>query len=338
MNKKNKIIIIIFVFFLLILAGLFYFRYQVYYSHGKFSGTKTLEIAKGDGNKEVARKLKEVNLISGEIYFYYYIKSQKLSDKIMPNSYELSGNMTIPEIIQTITNDEEKFLKITFPEGFTARQMAEKLTASGLPGQEFLQIVNNPGELKKRYGYLTPEDIKTLEGYLFPDTYFFKKDIKVENIIGRLLDTFDEKLTKEMRQDITEQKKTIKEVIIMASIVEKEVQTETDMKTVGGIFWNRMANGQRLESDAPLSYILQDTNDQHSGKDLELDSPYNTYRNIGLPPTPISNPGINAISGAIYPTASKYNFFLTVTIDGKKKVIYSATFDEHVANRHKYGL
>lgn len=335
---KKKIIIISVAIFLFILAGVFYFRYLVYYSHGKFSGTKTLEIAKGDGNKEVATKLKEANLISGEIYFYYYIKSQKLLSKIMPNTYELSGNMTIPEIVQTITNSEEKFIKITFPEGFTARQMAEKLTASGLPGQEFLVIVNSPEELKKRYSYLTPEKIKTLEGFLFPDTYFFKKDTEAMDIVGRLLDTFDQKLTDQMEKDILSQNKSVGEIVTMASIVEKEVQTVEDMKIASGIFWRRIANGQRLESDAPLSYILQDNNDQHSGKDLTLDSPYNTYRNIGLPPTPISNPGINAISGAIYPTASKYNFFLTVTVDGEKEVIFSATFDEHKANRKKYGL
>ncbi len=338
MNKKYKKYLITILFIALILGGLFYFRYQVYYSHGKFVGTKTLEITKGDGNKEVAKKLKEADFISGEIYFYYYIKSQKLLSKIMPDTYELSGNMTIPEIVQTITNSEEKFLKITFPEGFTARQMSEKLTANNLPGQEFLAIVNNPGELKKRYNYLTPDGIKTLEGYLFPDTYFFKKDTSAKDIVGRLLDTFDQKLTEQMRQDILKQDKSISEIIIMASIVEKEVQTAEDMKTASGIFWKRIASGQRLESDAPLSYILQDTDDQHSGKDLELDSPYNTYRNVGLPPTPISNPGTNAMAAAIYPTTSKYNFFLTVTIDGKKKVIYSATFEEHVANRHKYGI
>ena len=142
----------------------------------------------------------------------------------------------------------------------------------------------------------------------------------------------------QLNPSILKKNKSIGEIMIMASIVEKEVQTLEDMKIASGIFWKRISNGQRLESDAPLSYILQDTNDQHSGRDLELDSPYNTYRFIGLPPTPISNPGLNAISAAIYPTASKYNFFLTVTIDGKKKVIYSATFEEHVANRHKYGI
>lgn len=338
MNLIKKKNIILLFFCTILLWGLFYFRMQVYYSHGKFVGTKTLEIAKGEGNKEVALKLKEANLISGEIYFYYYIKSQGLSNKIMPDTYEFFGSMTIPEIVHVITNSEEKFIKITFPEGFTARQMAEKLTVSGLPGEEFLRIVNNPGELKKRYSYLTPETVKTLEGYLFPDTYFLKKDTQAKDIVGRLLDTFDQKLTEQMKKDILSQSKSIDEIMIMASIVEKEVQTPEDMKIASGIFWKRIANDQRLESDAPLSYILQDTNDQHSGKDLELDSPYNTYRNIGFPPTPISNPSLNAVKASIYPTISDYNFFLTATVNGDKEVIFSKNFKEHVANRQKYGL
>jgi len=124
----------------------------------------------------------------------------------------------------------------------------------------------------------------------------------------------------------------------MASIVEREVQSAEDMKIVSGIFWKRIEIGQRLQSDAPLSYILNDNNDQHSGKDLELDSPYNTYKYAGLPPGPISNPGISAMKAAIYPKDSAYNFFLTVSINGEKKVIFSKNFEEHVANRQKYGI
>ena len=333
--KKYSVIILVAI---LLIGGLFYFRRQVYYSHGSREDSKSFEIKEGTGVAEIANGLKEDNLISGKIYFYHYIQSHKLKSKVMPGVYSLSGNMTIPEIATIITNPESQFIKITFPEGFTAEQMAERLTENGLDGKGFLEIVENPAKFKKRYSYLTPENVKTLEGYLFPDTYFFKKEISAENIIGRLLDTFDQKLSEQMRQDITNQKKSINEIITMASIVEREVQVSSDMKVVSGIFWNRINIGQRLQSDAPLSYILKDKNDQHSGKDLELDSPYNTYKYAGLPPGPISNPGINAINATIYPKDSSYNFFLTVTIDGEKKVIYSKNFEEHVANRQKYGI
>jgi UPF0755 protein len=296
------------------------------------------EIKKGERNKEIAGRLAAEGLIANKIYFYYYIHSHKLISQIFPGEYQLSGTMSIAEIANIITNPEEKFVKVTFPEGWTIRQMAEKLKTGGLPGDEFLNLANNPGKFKKRYSYLSGENVKTLEGYLFPDTYFFKKDISAENIIGRMLDTFNLKLNDQMRKDISSQNKTIGDIIIMASIVEKEVQTAEDMKIVSGIFWNRIKNNQRLQSDAPLSYILNDKKDSHSGKDLELDSPYNTYRYAGLPPAPISNPGLNALNAAIYPTALDYDYFLTATVDGQKEVIYSKTFEEHLANKKKYGL
>ena len=335
MKKKYIIILLI---FLLLFGGLFYFRNKIYYSHGSREDGKSFEIKKGEGSAEIAEKLKNDNLIAGKLYFYYYVQSHKLKSKIMPGVYSLSGNMTIPEITQIITNPERQFIKITFPEGFTAEQMAERLTEKGLDGKGFLEIVKNPENFKKRYSYLTPENVRTLEGYLFPDTYFFKPETSAENIVGRLLDTFDQKLSDQMREDISKQGKSIDEIVIMASIVEKEVQVASDMKIVSGIFWNRIENEQRLQSDAPLSYVLKDNNDQHSGKDLELDSPYNTYRYAGLPPGPISNPGLNALTAAVYPKDSSYNYFLTVTIDGERKVIYSRTFDEHKANRQKYGI
>lgn len=338
MNLKYKKYLIIILLTALLFSGLFYFRNKVYYSTGNLNGQKSFEIVSGEGNAEVAEKLAKAGIISGKIYFYYYIKSQNLINRIMPGVYEFSVGVTIPEVAHIITNDEEQFVKITFPEGWTAQKMAARLTENGLLGEEFLKIVKDPGNFKKRYAYLSGEEIKTLEGYLFPDTYYFKKDISVENIVGRLLDNFDEKLSDEMRKNIANQEKTIAEIVIMASIAEREVQTAEDMKTVAGIFWKRIKIGQRLESDAPLSYILGDNEDSHGAKDLQFDSPYNTYRYAGLPPGPIGNPGLAALTAAIYPTESPYLFFLTATVDGTKKVIYSKTFAEHVVNKRKYGL
>ncbi len=334
----NKKILLFVVVLLVVISGIFYFRNQVYYSRGDYAGEKMFEIAKGEGNALIASKLEEGGLVSRKIYFYYYLRTRGLLNKIMPGEYQLSGSMTIPEIAHIITNPGQMFAKITFPEGFTASQMADRLTANGFPGEAFLKIVNDPGDFRKRYSYLSDPAVQTLEGYLFPDTYFFRKDITAENITGRLLDTFDGKLDGNLRKEMERRNKTIKDIIIMASLAEKEVQTLSDMKIVTGIFWKRLEIGQRLQSDAPLSYILNDKKDQHSGKELELDSPYNTYRNAGLPPGPISNPGLNAITAAVYPEDSGYNYFFTVVVDGEKKVVYSKTFEEHVANKNKYGL
>ena len=323
---------------ILLIGGVFYFRAQVYYSHGNYSGQKMFEIQKGEGNAEIAARLQAEGLISGKYYLYYYIRSHHLINKIMPGEYQLSGSLTIPEIVTVITNPKEQFVKVTFPEGFTAAQMAARLTANGLPGDQFLQLVKNPGDFKKRYSYLTPASVVTLEGYLFPDTYFFKEDVSAENIVGRMLDTFDQKLNDSMRTDAAKDNRTINSIVIMASIIQKEVQDPSDMKIVSGIFWKRADIGGKLQSDATLSYILDDKVDSHNAAELATDSPYNTYMYPGLPPGPINSPGVDALTAAISPTATNYNYFLTATVDGEKKVVFSATYDEHVANKQKYGL
>jgi len=328
----------ILVLLLLLAGGFFYFRHQVYYSHGNENQKVQFEIQKGEGNSEIARKLQDKKVISGKVYFYYYLRSHGLLNKILPGTYELSGSMTIPEIANYITRKQGTSVSVTFPESFSVRDMAERLKSNGLDGDGFLKIADNPEVFMEKYNFLKGEKVNNLEGYLFPDTYFFKKDETSESIISKMLNNFNNKLDENLRRDIENQRKTIPEIITMASIVEKEVKTPGDMKVVSGIFWQRMKNGQRLQSDAPLSYILNDNDDQHSGRDLELDSPYNTYKYAGLPPGPIGNPGMAGIQAAVYPQTSAYNYFLTATVDGKSQVVFSKTFEEHVAARVKYGL
>jgi UPF0755 protein len=201
-----------------------------------------------------------------------------------------------------------------------------------------LRLVNDPGDFKKKYPFLDSSKVATLEGYLFPDTYFFKKDATLAQVVTKMLDNFNDHMTDQMMADMKAQNLPLTNAVIMASIVEKEVITPEDMKTVSGIFWNRINQDMLLQSDAPLSYILDDKVDQHSIDQIKTDSPYNTYVNKGLPPGPISNPGMNAIEAAIYPEESNYLFFFTVGKGADKKTIFSKTFEEHVANRQKYGI
>ena len=149
-----------------------------------------------------------------------------------------------------------------------------------------------------------------------------------------MLNNFDQKLDEKMRKDIQAQGKTIFEVLIMASLIEKEVRSVEDMKIVSGIFWDRIKYGQALESCASLAYILGENKTVYSQEDTQINSPYNTYRNKGLPPGPIANPGLNAIQAAIYPQYTEYNYFLTDPETGQ--TIWSKTFEEHKQNKWKY--
>lgn len=333
----RKLIIVIFIA-AAIIGGFFYVRYQIYFSHGAYKQNKIFEIAKGEGNAVIAEKLKKERLISGKIYFYYYLRSYKLLNKILPGEYELNGNMTIPEIAVNITNEENilpGYAKVTFPEGWTGKQMAERLKAKELDGDGFLSIAQKPGQdLINKYSFLT--GAKNLEGYLFPDTYFFAKDIGAENIILKILNNFDNKLSADVRAEIVKQGKTVHDILTMASILEMEVKTDEDRAIVSGIYWNRIKIGQPMQSDITLAYILGEKKKQYSTKDTQTPSPYNTYLNKGLPPGPIGNPGISAIRAALYPQDTDYNYYLSDPETGK--TIYSKTFEEHKANKAKYGL
>ena len=333
-----KKIIIILVITAALLGGLFYFRYEVYFSRGSARQDKILEIVKGEGNGAVAEKLKTAGLVSGKVYFYYYLRSHGLLNKILPGKYQLNGNMTIPEIAVLITNEENilpGYVKITFPEGWDSKKMAERLSANGFPGEEFLKIAQNPPERPIRdFDYL--KNIKSLEGFLFPDTYFFAKDIGAEGIVQKMLDNLDQKLTAEAREAIKNQGKSISDILTMASIVEMEVKTPDDRTIVSGIYWNRIKNGQALQSDITIAYILGIKKKQYSFEDTRTLSPYNTYLNKGLPPGPIDNPGLDAIKAVIYPNDSDYNYYLSDPETGQ--TIFSSTLEEHNANKVKYGL
>ncbi len=149
-----------------------------------------------------------------------------------------------------------------------------------------------------------------------------------------MLNNFDGKLTDEMQNNIAEQDKTIYEIVTMASIIEKEVRTLEDMEIVSGIFWDRIKYGQPLESCATLAYVLGVNKEQYSIEDTKIDSPYNTYRNPGLPPGPICNPGLNAIKAAIYPQYTEYNYFLSRQDTGE--TVFSKTLEEHNRNKARY--
>ena len=177
-----------------------------------------------------------------------------------------------------------------------------------------------------------PADVG-LEGYMFPDTYRVAKDAKPEDVVQKMLENFNRKLTPEMRADIALQGKTIFDVITMASIIEREASDTEDRKIISGILWKRVEAGMALQADATLTYITGNGTFALSADDLAVDSPYNTYKYPGLPVGPISNPGLDAILAAIYPKASPFWFYLH---DKAGNPHYSKTFEEHKINKEKY--
>lgn len=317
----------------------YWFHRQVYFSHGSGNITQTFEIKNGEGVKEIGKRLEEAQLIENDLYFNYYIWKTKSREKLQAGKYELRGSMTIPEIVQVLSIGEvvPNEIKITFPEGTSAKKMEEILKEKGFEKNGFLEKVKCGCGVKTDYEFLKDKPAKaSLEGYLFPDTYIFFRDVSAADIINRMLENFDEKLTGDMRLEIEKREKSIFEIVTMASILEKEVKTPEDMKIVSGIFWRRIENERPLESCATIAFVLGKEKKQYSFKDTRIPSPYNTYINKGLPPGPINNPGLNSILAAVYPKKTDYNYFLTDPETGK--TIFSKTLEEHEANKVKYGL
>lgn len=224
---------------------------------------------------------------------------------------------------------------ITIIEGWNLKNIDEYLaTTEGLKVQGRLTDFRIK-DFKENYDFLSDAPGEyDLEGYLFPDTYRIFASTTNEEIARKMLDNFASKLSAEMQTEIKKQGKTLWEIITMASIVEKEVRSEKDMKIVSGIFWDRIKNGQALESCATLAYVLGVNKSQYSYEDTRIKSPYNTYINRGLPPGPIANPGLKAIEAAINPTYTEYNYFLSRPDNGE--TVWSKTYEEHVKNKQKY--
>lgn len=239
-------------------------------------------------------------------------------------------------------------------EGWTSRDISLYFEENGRwQRKEFLEVAGFPQtdyrnnkdlsaipDFSFNYSFLTDKpEYYGLEGYLFPDTYRIYASSTVTEVIEKMLANFDNKLTPKMRADIASQGKTIYEIVTLASIVEKEAPlnyqsgSNREARIIAGIFLNRLRIGQALQSDATLSYIFSDNKPAHSGSELDVDSPYNTYKYRGLPPGPICNPGILAIEAAIYPIKTDYNYFLTTDTG---EVVYARTYDEHLKNKYKY--
>ena len=234
---------------------------------------------------------------------------------------------------------------VTIPEGWTNKEIIKYLEQHKLVKSTVFHNLAFLGGGLDGFEFLSDKPENTgLEGYLFPDTYRFFKDAGEKEILTRFLQNFDKKFSAEFREEIKKQKKSVFEIITIASLVENEVVSDEDRALVSGILWKRLEKKIPLQVDATLAYIKkQDSSyaaifkpqDGHrfSKEDTKIDSPYNTYKYAGLPPGPISNPGLSAIKAAIYPQKSPYFYYLS-TPDGK--TIFSKTLEEHNKAKTKY--
>ncbi|MFA4834117.1 MAG: endolytic transglycosylase MltG [Patescibacteria group bacterium] len=347
---KNVKFIIILIIISAFLAGVFYWR-GINSAVSETGQDIQFLVSSGESVKQIGKNLAEAGLIKSEFYFKTYIRNNDLGAKLQAGEYLLNPSLSIKKIVEILTGGQaqSKERNIKIIEGWNIREISQYFEREGMfQSEELLELIGFPQvdyrnnkEMPGPKNYAASFDFLkdkpayySLEGYLFPDTYRIFKDATLDDIVLKMLNNFDKKLTPEMRADIKKQGKTIYEIVAMASIIEREVRSEDDMKIVSGIFWDRIKNKQALESCATLAYILGVNKPQYTTEDTKIDSPYNTYQNRGLPPGPISNPGLKAIRAAIYPEYTDYNYFLSRPDTGE--TVFSRTYEEHVGNKAKY--
>lgn len=294
-------------------------------------------IKKNSTLREIANNLEDKGLIKSSTAFYIYGKLHETSAKLIAGRFVLTKAMTPEEIANTLIDASKSEFVITIQEGLTIKDIDEKLVEMELIKEgEFISAAKSFNGWQY-YSFLDKNVLSKssvpLEGYLYPDTYYLDpSDFKPNDLIYKALDNFEKKWETAISANGAMLKKySIPEIITMASIVEREVFGKNDRKIVAGILWKRFESGWMLGADATLLY--EKDNNKITSEDLQKDSPYNTRKIKGLPPTPICNPDIDAISAALNPTNTEYWFYLSAK-DGT--TIYSKTNEEHSENKTKY--
>lgn len=335
-----KIILKFLLLVVLVISGMFW-----YYNHSIHAPIEkdnvenvSFRIAPGQSAKEIAVELEKAELIRSSTSFYLYTKSKDLGPNILAGRFLLNKGMNVPEILETISTLSQSEAVITIQEGLKISEIDNKLVELSLTQQGDFEKSVNSFNGWEYYDFLNQGQLQELElileGYIYPDTYFLDpSNFKPENLIFLSLDNFENKLSElDLESSPIYQKYSLHEIITMASIIEREVFGLEDKKLVSGILWKRLENNWTIGADATLLYITDDN--IITAQELEINSPYNTRKNLGLPPGPIANPSIESIEAALYPTNSNYWFYLTTLDTGK--VIYSTSNDEHNLNRSKY--
>lgn len=295
-------------------------------------------IEKGQSLKEIADLLKTAGYIRSKYGFEIYVWLKNLGSKLQAGEYKLPAGLSLSEITGYLSKGvgATPERQLTIIEGWNKDEIAAYLAKEGIgETNEFAKIISPQSQFTAAdFSFLKDKPAKVgLEGYLFPDTYRVYKDATLEDVVKKMLQTFDEKLTPEMRNAIEKRGRTVFDIVRMASIIEAEVPHTEDRAVVSDILWKRLEAGMLLQVDSTLNYATDGKNRALTADELKIDSPYNSYKYPGLPPTPIGNPGVDAIKAAIYPESSPYWFFLS-TKDGK--TIFSASLDEHNAAKAKY--
>ncbi len=301
----KKLLISIGIVLVIIIAGFLYIK-TLLLAPSNNSEKVSFMINKGSSISLIGNNLEKAGLVKNSLVFRFYVQLTGAQNKIQAGEFDLSKNLTLDQIIEKLKKGPTEIL-VTIPEGLRREEIAEKYKAA----------LNKDELFVKDFLSLTAGK----EGYLYPESYLFPKEATAPQIVNRMTTTFDKKVT-----DVTYKQ------LIIASMLERETFADSEKPIVSGIIYKRLENDWPLQIDATLQYIKGDWKPVYS-QDKELDSPFNTYKNLGLPPSPICNPSLSSIEAAISPEESDYWYYIH---DNDAKIHFAKDLDEHNANIQKY--
>ncbi|MBP6944877.1 endolytic transglycosylase MltG [Patescibacteria group bacterium] len=296
-------------------------------------------------HKEVAQRLQDEYRVVNSALGYRIYTAIARSPKAKPGTYQIQPGTRYSDIAPLLARGPQRAEReVRVIEGWDLRNQADQLAAInpawrptflGFTGQSGNTAPFDP-KWRAEFPFLQslPAD-RSLEGYLFPDTYRVWEDELPESLIRKQLSVFDQRVYQIFKDmPLPAPLKTFDEAVILASIVEKEVQTTKDRAIVAGLFLRRLQEGMALQSDATLTYITGSNRGRATAEELRLETAYNSYKNRGLPPGPIAHPALSALQAVFNPTKTPYRYFLT---DKQNNVLYAATFEDHIRNRQRAG-
>jgi UPF0755 protein len=309
---------------------------------GPSSGqTVLITVREGESVRDVGERLEREGVVSSAILFRIMVALEGYEGQLVAGDYEFEKSMPTVQVVQRLHKGITSPLVVTVREGVRAEEIADLMQSEGVTSrQAFLEAIQGSYD----FAFLRNKPVSAnLEGYLFPDTYFFGRTTKVEDAVKQMLENFDRKFNQDLRLEAANLGLSVHTVVTLASIVEREAQVPEERPIIAGVFLRRLRLGIPLESDPTVQYALGSDPESVAKygywkkdltqQDLEVSSPYNTYRRTGLPPGPIANPGLDSILAVIRPAQTNYLYFVAKP-DGSHA--FAETLEEHLRNVDLY--
>lgn len=286
-----------------------------------------VDIPNGSGAPRIAGRLKDAGLIRNETAFVFMSRILGEAQDMKAGVYEISPSLGVIEIINKLVAGDAIAKWVVIPEGLTLRQIAERLDERRLANPEtFIRMASRK---PKRLGLDIPVSRRSVDGYLMPDTYQFPAHASEGQVLKQMLTNWNAKVLRPNKALFAASDLPMDKIVVLASLIEREARVPQDRAKIASVIRNRLRKKMRLEIDATVIYALGRHKERVTYADLKVDHPYNTYRNVGLPPGPICNPGLASIEAALKPARTSYLFYVAQP-DGSH--LFANTFAEHKAN------